>query len=98
MPTLSLTWSLMPTTPYLVAGPRTMAGELHSPPQTLFTGWLTAEGIVRTRGNKLTVWDDLTAEFAVYDLDEDGLPLDPPTTTPESLTVSTLPPISGTPA
>ncbi|MER7126750.1 hypothetical protein [Micrococcus luteus] len=71
---------------------------LHSPPQTLFTNWLTAEGIDRTRGNKLTVWPDLQAEFEVFDLGEDGLPLDPPTTSPEALTVSTLPPISGTPA
>lgn len=88
----------MPTTPYLVAGPSTMAGELHSPPQTLFTEWLTDEHIDRTRGNRLTVWPDLSAEFEVFDLDGNGVPVDPPTTSPETFTVLTLPPISGTPA
>lgn len=85
----------MPTTPYLIAGPRTMAGELSSPPQTLFTAWLTDEHIDRTRGNKLTVWPDLSAEFEVFDLDGNGDPVDPPTTSPETLTVSALPPMSG---
>ncbi|MER7213196.1 hypothetical protein ABT340_39550 [Streptosporangium sp. NPDC000239] len=80
---------------YLIAGPRTMAGELSSPPQTLFTNWLIAEGIDRTRGNRLTVWDDLSAVFDVFELDENGDPVDPPTTSPEALTVSTLPPVSG---
>ncbi|MFC3986464.1 hypothetical protein [Streptosporangium jomthongense] len=83
-------------TVYLVAGPVTMSGTLSSPPQNLFTVWLDDEDIDRTRGPKLTVWTDLSAEFEVWDLDEEGARLE--TTHPESLTVTTLPPISGTPA
>ncbi|MFF4417488.1 hypothetical protein ACFYY8_33605 [Streptosporangium sp. NPDC001559] len=82
--------------PYLVAGPATMAGILHSPPQDLFTVWLADEGIDRTRGPRLTVWPDRSASYEVWDLDEEGARLE--RTHPESLTVATLPPISGAPA
>lgn len=85
------------TTPYLIAGIRTMPEHMTSPPQVAFTGWLLAEGIDRTRGNRITVWDEdpIRCVFDVFDLDENGVKLDPVSTSPETLYVSTLPPMSG---
>ncbi|SFK92440.1 hypothetical protein SAMN05216275_14154 [Streptosporangium canum] len=81
----------MPAEPYLIAGIRTMPEHMTSPPQVLFTAWLLAENIDRTRGSSITVWDEdpIRAEFTLFEQDENGTPII------ETLYVSTLPPMSG---
>lgn len=77
--------------PYLVAGIRTMPEHMTSPPQVAFSAWLVAEGIDRTRGSSITVWDEtpVRAQFTLHALDGAGVPV------VETIYVSTLPPMSG---